>query len=64
MVAPFFELKGVFMDTKKTQRKLPLIPLDDVLQCMFDKDEVVRKAAKTYYNQHYSNRLQNERLNN
>lgn len=49
------------MNNKNTRRTLPLVPLDDVLQCMFDKDEIVRKAAKAYYNQYYSNRLQNGR---
>lgn len=44
-------------------RKVPLVPLEDVLKCMSDKDEVVRMAAKNYYNMHYlnSNRLHNDR---
>jgi len=47
----------------ETKRILPLVPLEEVLQCMQDKDEIVRKAAKAYYNQYYTNtnRLHNER---
>jgi len=45
----------------KQQRPIPLIPLEDVLKCMSDRDEVVRMAAKAYYNQHYLNRLHNDR---
>ena len=47
---------------KEKERLIPLVPLEDVLKCMNDKDEVVRMAAKTYYNQYYLNRSQNERL--
>jgi hypothetical protein len=42
---------------------LPLVPLDEVLECMTDKDAIVRMAAKAYYNIHYVNlnRLHNDR---
>ena len=46
---------------KEEKRTLPLIPLEEILECMYDDDEVVRMAAKEYYVQHYLNRQQNER---
>lgn len=51
------------MNMENKERPIPLIPLDEVLVCMQDHDELIRKAAKTYYNQYYSNanRLHNER---
>ena len=49
------------MDDTKKEITLPIIPLDEVLACMSDKDEVVRMAAKAYYNQYYMNRSHNDR---
>ena len=60
-----FEIDYEAFDARfvETKRKIPLVPLEEVLQCMQDKDEIVRKAAKAYYNQYYTNmnRLHNER---
>lgn len=39
----------------KNKHTLPLIPLEEVLACMTDKDMVVRMAGKAYYNIHYTN---------
>lgn len=53
------------MKENNKQSKLSIIPLEEVLQCMIDKDETVRMAAKAYYNLHYmnENRLHNDRPN-
>lgn len=50
---------------KEKKKELPLIPLNEVLECMTDKDMIIRMAGKAYYNQHYvnANRLHNDRPN-
>jgi len=46
---------------KKDEWKL--VHLDEVLKCMSDEDELIRMAAKSYYDMHYlkPNRLHNDR---
>lgn len=40
-------------NTEKQTEELPLIPLDEVLDCMKDKDYIISLAGKRYYEQHY-----------
>lgn len=35
------------------KNELPLIPLDEVLECMKDSDPVVAAAGRKYYALHY-----------
>lgn len=49
------------MDIVKKEIEVPVLPLEEVLECMQDKDEVIRMAGKEYYIKHYLNRLHNDR---
>lgn len=40
-------------DNKNQPEELPIIPLNEVLDCMKDKDYIISLAGKRYYEEHY-----------
>ena len=42
-------------DGNNKDKELPLVPLEEVLECMKDSDPIVASAGRRYYRLHYCN---------